>query len=727
MSDTATQPHVEEPTAQAVEGLVAPASTPPADPLPADRFLDRELSWLAFNERVLELAEDTDLPLLERAKFLAIFASNLDEFFMVRVAGLKRRIATGIAVRAASGLMPRELLERILSRTAPADAPARRPASATRCCPALRDAGIQLLRWDELTDDERARAAADVRRAGLPGADPAGRRPRAPVPLHLRAVAQPRRRRAQPEHRHRALRPRQGAADPAALRAGRPGSGSSRSRTSSPRTSTTCSRAWRSCSTTPSGSPATRTSRSRRTTPRTCSRPSSASSSAAGSARRCASRSSDSIDPHVLDLLVRELGVTRAGGLRAPRAARPDRRCGRSTASTAPTSSRPRSCPRPARSSPRSRPPRRRTSSRRCATATCCCTTPTTRSPPACSASSSRPPPTRRCWRSSRRCTAPSATPRSSTPSIDAAEAGKQVLALVEIKARFDEQANIKWARKLEQAGVPRGLRPRRAQDALQAVAWWCATRATAAPLLHIGTGNYHPKTARLYEDLGLLTADPAVGEDVADAVQRALRLLAEHRLQAPAGGPALDAHRPGRADRARGRPPPRGPPGADPVQVQLASSTRRIIDALYRASQAGVPVDVWVRGICALRPGVPGLSREHPGALSILGRFLEHSPRLLVRATAATRRCWIGCADLMHRNLDRRVEVLVRLGAEHSAQVADLFDIGLRPTRTTAWIEPASTALDAARTDADGEPCRDLQEHLIEAAAARPARTPEG
>ena len=97
---------------------VSPRPEEPSEPpLPEGRFLDRELSWLAFNERVLELAEDPTLPLMERAKFLAIFASNLDEFFMVRVAGLKRRIATGIAVRAASGSMPREVLEGIYAKS----------------------------------------------------------------------------------------------------------------------------------------------------------------------------------------------------------------------------------------------------------------------------------------------------------------------------------------------------------------------------------------------------------------------------------------------------------------------------------------------------------------------------------------------------------------------------------------------------------------------------------
>lgn len=119
-----------------------------------DRFLDRELSWLHFNQRVLEMAEDASIPLLERARFLAIFASNLDEFFMVRVAGLKRRIAAGVAVRSASGHLPREVLETIWANTD--ELMARHAAAFQRdIIPALRDEGIELVRWEDLDKDEQ--------------------------------------------------------------------------------------------------------------------------------------------------------------------------------------------------------------------------------------------------------------------------------------------------------------------------------------------------------------------------------------------------------------------------------------------------------------------------------------------------------------------------------------------------------------------------------------------
>ena len=169
----------------------------PATELPPDRFLDRELSWLAFNNRVLDLAKDSlRVPLLERARFLAIFSSNLDEFYMVRVAGLKRRIAAGVAVPTVAGMMPREVHTAILNRTRELVAEQARVFTED-VRPALASEGIEILRWDH----DRGREGPDeraLRRADLPGADPARRRPVTPVPLHLRPVHQPCRAGAQP-------------------------------------------------------------------------------------------------------------------------------------------------------------------------------------------------------------------------------------------------------------------------------------------------------------------------------------------------------------------------------------------------------------------------------------------------------------------------------------------------------------------------------------------------
>ncbi len=208
---------------------------------------------------------------------------------------------------------------------------------------------------------------------------------------------------------------------------------------------------------------------------------------------------------------------------------------------------------------------------------------------------------------------------------VDAARAGKQVLVVVEIKARFDEQANIRWARKLEQAGchVVYGLVGLKTHCKLALVVR-TETDGRLRRYVHVGTGNYNPKTARVYEDLGLLTADPDVGGDVADLFNH-LSGYTRHRdyetlLVAP------DTLRPGLlAMIAREtRRAAKGKRSGISVKVNsLVDET--VIDALYDASRTGVPVDLLVRGMCALRPGVPGLS-ETIRVRSLLGRFLEHS-----------------------------------------------------------------------------------------------------
>ena len=207
---------------------------------------------------------------------------------------------------------------------------------------------------------------------------------------------------------------------------------------------------------------------------------------------------------------------------------------------------------------------------------------------------------------------------------IDAAQAGKQVLALVEIKARFDEQANIAWARKLERQGVHvvYGLVGLKTHCKLSMVVRDDGERLRR--YVHIGTGNYHPKTARLYEDMGLLTTDPAVGEDVSNV----FNVLSGYSMNTTYKRLLVAPHsiRTGLVERierevAHHR-------AGRPARVRFKCNSivdEGIIDALYRASQAGVPVDIWVRGICAVRPGVPGLS-ENIRVHSVLGRFLEHS-----------------------------------------------------------------------------------------------------
>jgi polyphosphate kinase len=242
---------------------------------------------------------------------------------------------------------------------------------------------------------------------------------------------------------------------------------------------------------------------------------------------------------------------------------------------------------------------------------------------------------------------------------IDAADAGKQVVVLVEIKARFDEEANIEWARSLERAGchVVYGLIGLKTHCKTALVVR--REHGVLRRYCHIGTGNYNPKTARIYEDLGILTADPRVGADLTDLFNtltgysrqtnyRTL-MVAPHGIRSG----LIEKVRREARHAAEGRP--------CGIRMKMNSLVdERVIDALYEASQAGVPVELLIRGICALRPGVPGTS-ESIRVRSIVGRFLEHS-RVVSFENGGDPEWWIGSSDLMHRNLDRRVEVLLRV-----------------------------------------------------------------
>jgi polyphosphate kinase len=264
---------------------------------------------------------------------------------------------------------------------------------------------------------------------------------------------------------------------------------------------------------------------------------------------------------------------------------------------------------------------------------------------------------------------------------IRAAETGKQVAALVELKARFDEQANIAWARALEEAGVHVvyglvGLKTHTktalvVREEGDSIRHYC----------HVGTGNYNPKTARIYEDIGLLSADPELGADLAELFNylTGYSRQTEYRrlLVAPAGlrQSILDLIAAERDD----------PDGAGRIVMKMNSLVdTAVIDALYEASQAGVQIDLIVRGICCLRPGVPGLS-ENIRVRSIVGRFLEHS-RILAFGERRERHYVIGSADLMPRNLDRRVEAMTPIfDPELQGRLQEILDVS-RDDDTLAW-----------------------------------------
>jgi polyphosphate kinase len=299
---------------------------------------------------------------------------------------------------------------------------------------------------------------------------------------------------------------------------------------------------------------------------------------------------------------------------------------------------------------------------------------------------------------------------------IAAAERGKQAVCMVELKARFDEQANITWAKKLEQAGVHVVygipalkthtkciLVARREGDGVRHYA-------------HIGTGNYNPKTARIYTDLGLFTCDEDIGSDIAEmfnyltgyarpsTYRKALIAplnLAEEMLAEIER--TIDSHSPERPARIR-------------MKMNSLLDTKSI-QALYRASQAGVDVQLNVRGICALRPGVPGVS-ENIDVVSVVGRFLEHSRIYSFERPGEEPRVYMGSADLMPRNLFNRVELVVPIEDERvQADLTDILDWSLADD-VNAW-DLDSEGNWRRREGSEG---RSVQREMIERHSARSA-----
>lgn len=295
---------------------------------------------------------------------------------------------------------------------------------------------------------------------------------------------------------------------------------------------------------------------------------------------------------------------------------------------------------------------------------------------------------------------------------IEAAEAGKQVLAVIEIRARFDELANVRWARKLEDAGVHvvYGLIGLKTHAKLSLV-----VRQETNGIrryVHIGTGNYNPKTSRLYEDFGILSADPVLGEDVNKlfnqlsgfAPQTAFtRLLVAPRTIRSGLMERIDREI---ENQKAGKPAL--------IRMKLnAILDEGFIEALYKASHAGVKIELIVRGICAIRVGVPGLS-ENITARSVLGRFLEHS-RVFHFANGGDDEIYIGSADLMHRNLDRRVESLVKITqTDHKRFLLGALDNYLQNDFVHWSMQPDGT-WNEITTDAQGVRLKDFHTTAIE------------
>ncbi|WP_324649387.1 RNA degradosome polyphosphate kinase [Georgenia sp. H159] len=728
-----------EEVADQVEELAGEARDTGTDPLttelPDGRFADRELGWLAFNQRVLEQAQDTTQPLLERAWFLSIFASNLDEFFMVRVAGLKRRIATGLAVPAASGLSPRQVLEGISVRAHELmEEHARTFAEDIQ--PALAAEGIEILHWSELSESEQQRLRKYFRKQIFPVLTPLAVDPAHPFPyisgLSLNLAVVVRNPSSGKEHFARVkvppLLPRFMAVD-ATGKPHRPdetSSGGDDGRTAFvpleeiigahldylfPGMEIVEHDTFRVTRNEDLEVEEDDAENLLQALEKELMR------RRFGPAVRL--ELATGISPHVRELLVRELGVTEQEVYELPSPLdltgleviheldRPSLKYPKFVPVTAHGLAEVESA----------KPTDVFAAIRRGDVLLHHPYDSFSTSVQQFLAQAAADPQVLAIKQTLYRTSGDSPIVDSL---IDAAEAGKQVLAIVEIKARFDEQANISWARKLEEAGVhvvygivglkthcKLSLVVRNEKDGLRR---YC----------HIGTGNYHPKTARGYEDLGLMTCDTDVGQDLTRLFNQLSGYAPRSRFRRLLVAPR--SIRPGLIERIERE--IAGHRAGRPAWIKIKTNAivdEALIDALYRASQAGVPVDIVVRGICAVRAGIPGLS-ENIRVRSILGRFLEHSRIFAFAGDEELPDVWIGSADLMHRNLDRRVEVLVKI--VDRAQVAflvDLLDRAVAPT-TSTWHLLTDGTWERNQFGDDGEPLEDLQELLIARARRRVA-----
>ena len=707
------------------------------EPLPNDRFFDRELSWLKFNKRVLELAQDEDLPIIERASFAAIFANNLDEFFMVRVAGLKRRIDTGIAVTAASGLSPRQQL-RAISEQAHRLQDEHAHYMIDHILPDLAKEQIVLLSWDKLTAAEQERLSRYYRQQVFPVLTPLAVDPAHPFPyisggsINLAVLVE---------------NPASGKSHFARVKI--PGN-LNRLVPVDDMTDDDATNVRYGFITMENLIIAhleslfpgmiIKEARSFRVTRNEDIdvEEDDAENLLNAMEKELLRRRfgppirleiSDETSPFLSQLLADQLRVSADEVYRLPAPLdatvlfelggidRPDLKY----RSFVPTTNRQIAEVESSRAQDIFAAIRERD---------------ILLHHPYDSFSTSVQAFLAQAAADPKVLAIKQTLYRTSSNSpiidalIDAAHAGKQVLALVEIKARFDEDANIAWARKLERAGVHvvYGIVGLKTHCKLSLV-----VRQEADGLrryCHVGTGNYNPKTARIYTDLGLLPCDPVVGQDMPRLFNQLSGYAPKssfHRLLV-----APRTVRSGLIQRIR-REEDAARAGKEAwIKIKVNSIVdEKTIDALYRASQAGVKIDIVERGICALKPGVPGLS-ENIRVRSILGRFLEHS-RIYAFANsdgpqigegpAAGPEVWIGSADLMHRNLDRRVEALVRITApEQIDELIKYVDLQMADS-TTSWHMAADGTYVRHAKDEEGRPLVDSQEYLIKKHTRRPAR----
>ena len=687
--------------------------------LAPERYLDRELSWLAFNQRVLDLAEDEMLPLLERTNFLAIFASNLDEFFMVRVAGLKRRIATGLAVPTNIGTPPAQVLAEV---SAKAHELQERHARAFResLKPQLDDAGIHVETWADLGEADRLSLDEIFSSQIFPVLMPLAVDPAHPFPyisgLSLNLSIRVRNPKSGKEEFARLKVPTN---LPRFIQLPDDASGRLRYIPLEDLISNHLGDLF-------PGMEIIAHHEFRVTRNEDVEVEEDESENLIQALEKqilnrrfgppIRLEITDDMDAVTLGLLVRELDITEQEVYRLPapldlgglfqlnRIDRPELKYPRHVPTTSvnllPVE--PNAAPdifaSIARQDVLVHHPYESFST----------------SVQAFLEQAALDPNVLAIKQTLYRTSGDSPIVEAL---IAAAEAGKAVLALVEIKARFDETANISWARKLEKAGVHvvYGLVGLKTHCKLALV-----VRQEGGVLRHyshIGTGNYNPKTSRIYEDLGLFTADDQVGKDLTRLFNELSGYAIEKKFKRLLVAPL---HlRNGLLKRINAEAANAREGLASGIRIKLNSIVdEAIIDALYRASNAGVPVELVVRGICGLKPGQPGLS-ENIKVRSILGRYLEHA-RIFSFHNNGDPQVFIGSADMMHRNLDRRVEALVRLTSpDHLRELDDLFNLAMSDDTSSWWLEPDGTWTRHNRAQ-DGAPLQDMQNVLMKQISQR-------
>jgi polyphosphate kinase len=677
--------------------------------LPQGRFLDRELSWLEFNQRVLELAEDKSLPLLERVHFLSIFASNLDEFFMVRVASLKRRIATGIAVQSASGLSPQEVLQRISDRTR--DLQSRHAELfATEISQELRVNGIDVVQWSTLSEPEHDALHEYFTNQVFPVLTPLAVDPAHPFPyisgLSLNLAVALRNPKTDSEHFARVKVP---SLLPRFVLV--PGSESSYVPLEEimgqflgelfPGMEVTQHHIFR----------VTRNEdlevdedegenllvqlekellRRRFGPP-------------------VRLEVAEDIDSQILSLLQRELDISTTDVYHLPEPLdlrgltaiaflrRPELRFEPHSITTNPYLEADEDEAADIFAALREREVLVHHPYESFATSTQAFLEQAAEDPQVLAIKQT-------LYRTSGDSPIVDAL-------IDAAEAGKQVLALVEIKARLDEKNNIGWARKLEASGVHvvYGIVGLKTHCKLSLV-----IRQEGDQLrryCHIGTGNYNPKTARYYEDFGLLTSRESVGEDLTQLFNQLSGFSTEPGYSSILTSPV--GVREGLVERIQREITNKENGKPAKIRMKLNSLVdEQIIDQLYFASIAGVPIEILVRGMCALKPGIEGLS-ENIKVVSVLGRYLEHS-RVFFFENAGDPDVFIGSADMMHRNLDRRVESLVQITqTDQIKELNDLLELAVSGT-VAIWELESSGIWRRDSKNHDGEPLIDMQDEVM-------------